>query len=62
MTKEQERKAVFLPSDLYSQIEERARVTGFGSVAQYVISVLEQALKEEDEEVNKMRRALGLPE
>ncbi len=62
-------KAVFLPADLYSRIEQRARATNFGSVEEYVTFVLEEVLKEEDdeavfseeeeEEVKKRLRDLG---
>ena len=62
-------KAVFLSADLYSQIEQRVKATGFGSVEEYVTFVLEEVLKEEDEktvfskeeeeEVKKRLRDLG---
>ena len=65
-----EKKAVLLPTELYSRVEERVKVTGFGSVDKYVIFVLEEILKEEEEEegafseeeeqeVKKRLRALG---
>ena len=50
MNKEQENRAVFLPAELYSRIEERAKTTGFGSVDEYIIFVLKEVLKEEREE------------
>ena len=64
------KKAIPLPSELYSQISERAEATGFSSVDEYVIFVLEEVLKEEEEEekalskeeeeeVKKRLRALG---
>ena len=71
MKKEQESKAVFIPAKLYSRIEERVKTTGFGSVDEYVIFVLDEVLqeegeegerafnKEEEEEVKKRLRALG---
>jgi len=71
MSKEQERKGVFLSAELYGRIEERVKATGFGSVDEYVIFVLEEVLKEEgeeeerafskeeEEEVKKRLRALG---
>ncbi len=71
MKKEQESKAVFLPTELYSRIEGRAKATGFGSVDEYATFVLEEVLKEEgeeeerafskedEEEVKKRLRALG---
>lgn len=64
-----EKKAMFLPAELHSRIEERAKVTGFGSIDEYVIFVLEEVLKEEgeeettskeeEEEVKKRLKALG---
>ena len=71
MSKEQESKGVFLSAELYGRIEERVKTTGFGSVDEYVIFVLEEVLKEEgeeaerafskeeEEEVKKRLRALG---
>ncbi|MFP3975843.1 MAG: CopG family transcriptional regulator [Chloroflexota bacterium] len=70
---EEEKKAVNLPADLYNRVEERVKVTEFGSVEEYVTFVLEEVLKEEDEEesasggfseeeeeeVKKRLRALG---
>ena len=50
MKKEQEGKAVFLPTELYGRIGERVKDTGFGSVDEYVIFVLEEVLKEEEQE------------
>ena len=72
-TKEGEKKAVFLPADLYGRIEERVRATEFRSVEEYVTFVLEEVLggeeesegeeptfsEEEEEEVKKRLRALG---
>jgi len=71
MKKKQESKAVFLPAELYTKIEERAKATNFGSVDKYVEFVLkevvaeeqgveEKAFNEEDEEEVKRRlRNLG---
>lgn len=66
MKKEQKGKAVLLPAELYSQIEERVKATGFSGADDYVIFVLEQVLKEdeasgqEDEaEVKRRLKALG---
>ena len=70
MKMEQEDKAVFLPAELYGRIEERVKTTGFSSVYEYVIFILEEVLKEEgeeeeafsqeeEEEVKKRLRALG---
>lgn len=50
MKKQQESKAVSLPAEIYGRIEERVKTTGFGSVDEYVIFVLEEVLKEEGEE------------
>ena len=50
MKKEQEKPTVLLPAELYSRIEEKVKTTGFGSVDEYVIFVLEEVLKEEGEE------------
>lgn len=50
MKKEQENRAIFLPAELYSRIEERAKTTGLGSVDEYIIFVLKEVLKEEGEE------------
>jgi len=72
-TKEAEKKAVFLPADVYGRIEERVRATDFRSVEEYVTFVLEEVLKgeegcdeeeppfseEEEEEVKRRLRALG---
>ena len=49
MSREQEGKSVFLPAELYRRIEERVKATGFGSVDDYVLFVLEEVLKEEEE-------------
>lgn len=69
MKREEEKRTLLLPLELYGRIEERVKATGFGSVYEYVIFILEEALKEEgkeektlskeDEEVKKRLRALG---
>lgn len=68
MKQEQKTKAVSLPAELYSQIEERAKATGFNSIDDYVAFVLEEVVKEEGEEaisqeeekeVKRRLRALG---
>jgi Arc/MetJ-type ribon-helix-helix transcriptional regulator len=70
MNGKKEGKAVFLPAELYSQIEERVKATDFGSVEEYVRFVLEEVLKnegeeeqafskEDEEEVKKRLKALG---
>ena len=71
-TEEGEKKAVFLPAELYGRVEERVRATEFHSVEEYVTFVLEEVLggeeeseeeptfsEEEEEEVKKRLRALG---
>lgn len=70
MKEKEEKKAVFLPVELYSKIEERVNATDFGSVDAYVKFILEEVLKEgeteegafskEDEkEVKKRLKTLG---
>lgn len=70
MSDDQKGKAVFLSNELYSKIEGRVKDTGFGSVDEYVVFVLEEVLgeegqeestfsKEEEEEVKKRLKALG---
>ena len=68
---EQLKKSVSLSGDLYDRIAERAKLTGFASVEEYVTFVLEEVLKddenekkpaytkEEEQEVKKRLRALG---
>lgn len=66
----EESKAVYLSANLYGRVEERLSNAGFGSVDEYVIFVLEEVLKddeedtvaftkEEEEEVKNRLRALG---
>ena len=72
MSDQKKVKAVNLPADLYGRIDERARSTGFGSVEEYVTFVMEEVLKEDDqqpafskedeEEVKKRLKALGYAE
>ena len=70
MNKEQENKAVYLPVELCNRIEERVEATGFATLEEYVMFVLEEVLKEEgeedqsvsavdEEEVKKRLKALG---
>ena len=71
MKREQESRRVTLPAELYNRIVERVKATGFGSVDEYVIFVLEEILKEDgeeegrafskedEEEVKKRLKALG---
>ena len=52
MEKEQEGKAVFLPAELYDRVRKRVEATGFASVDEYVVFVLSEVLREdEDEEI-----------
>lgn len=69
--KDEEKKAVFLPAEIYYRIEERTRDTEFDSVEDYVTFVMEEILKEEkneeestfseeeEEEIKKRLKALG---
>ena len=50
MNEKGERKAVFLPIELYGKVEERVKATDFGSVDEYVEFVLGEVVKEEQEE------------
>jgi len=50
----EEKKPVLIPSNLYKKIEERVKVTEFGSVEEYVTFVLEEVLKEEKEEEERV--------
>ena len=68
MNEEQKSKAVSLPAELYSRIEERAKSTGFNSIDDYVVFILEEVIKDEgevviskedEEEVKRRLRALG---
>ena len=64
-------KAVLLPVELYSRIEQRMKAMNFSSVEEYVIFVLEEVLKEDgqqegtvfskddEREVKKRLRSLG---
>ena len=67
MKKEEEKRIITLPTELYQRIEERVEATGFDAVDEYVIFVLDEILaeggvsgkEEEEEEVKKRLRALG---
>jgi Arc/MetJ-type ribon-helix-helix transcriptional regulator len=69
MKEKGEKKAVFLPAELYSKVEERVKGTDFSSVDEYVKFVLEEVIKEEEgesafseeeeEEVKKRLKDLG---
>jgi len=50
MKGKEERKAVSLPAELYGRTGERAKTTGFGSVDEYVAFVLEEVLRDEEQE------------
>jgi len=50
MKEKGEKKTVFLPAELYSKVEERVKATDFGSVDEYVEFVLEEVVKEEEQE------------
>ncbi|MFO8100806.1 MAG: CopG family transcriptional regulator [Dehalococcoidia bacterium] len=66
----EEKKNVAIPAGLYDAIDQRVRETEFNSVEEYVTFVLEEVLKDEEEEevefspedeeeVKKRLRALG---
>jgi hypothetical protein len=69
MNDQRKDKAVMIPANLYDRIDDRARSAGFGSVEEYVGFVMEEVLKEdeqqpafskeEEEEVKKRLKALG---
>ena len=50
MSQEQKSRAVLLTAKLYGQIEERVKATDFSSVDEYVTFVLEEILKEDEEQ------------
>lgn len=50
----EKRKAVHLPAGLYDKIKETVKATEFGSVDEYIISVLNEVLKEEGKEENSV--------
>ena len=65
-----ESKSISVPADIYDKIEERVKATEFGSVDDYVLFILEEVLKDEEEEeqayteadeaeVKKRLKALG---
>ena len=66
----EEKRTVPIPAKLYDAIDQRVRETEFNSVEEYVTFVLEEVLKDDDEEeiaftpedeeeVKKRLRALG---
>ena len=65
-----ETKSISVPADIYDKLEERVKATEFGSVDDYVLFILEEVLKDEEEEeqayseadeaeVKKRLKALG---
>ena len=65
-----ETKSISVPADIYDKVEERVKATEFGSVDEYVLFILEEVLKDEEEEeqayseadeaeVKKRLKALG---
>ena len=50
MKEKKDSKAVLLPAELYRRIEERVKITEFGSVEEYITFVLNEVLAEDDEE------------
>ena len=65
-----ETKPISVPADIYDKLEERVKATEFGSVDDYVLFILEEVLKDEEEEeqayseadeaeVKKRLKALG---
>ena len=50
MKKGDETRALHLPAALYSRIQERVAAAGFKTVDEYVAFVLEEVLKDEEEE------------
>ena len=70
MKDKEEKRAVSLSAELYCKIEKRVNTTDFSSVEEYVTFVLEEVIKEEneeekafskedEEEVKKRLKALG---
>ncbi len=71
MKQESKSGAVNLPAELYRRVKDRAAATNFESVDEYVVFVLSEVLKEEDEgeklavdseqekEIKKRLKALG---
>ena len=67
---EKDKKPVYVLTGLYDRIAERAKATGFDSVDDYVLFVLEEVVKddedepqaiskEDEEEVKKRLKSLG---
>lgn len=65
-----ETKSISVPADIYDRIEQRVKATEFGSVEEYVLFILEEVLKDDEEEeqgyteadeaeVKKRLKALG---
>ena len=54
MKQKPESRAVDLPAELYRRVKDRATATNFESVDEYVIFVLSEVLKEEEDEGEKL--------
>jgi hypothetical protein len=71
MTKGEGSKSLLIPDELYRLVEERAKSTGFDSVEEYIIFILQEVVndanenevsklgEEDEEEVRKRLKALG---
>ena len=71
MNQEQDTRAIYVSADLYDRVQQRVSEADFNSVDEYVAFVLEEIIKdeeqeerpsfskEEEEEVKKRLRALG---
>ena len=53
---EKGKKPVYLSTALYKQIAERAKTTGFNSADEYVIFVLEEVLKDDEDEAQAVSK------
>ena len=51
MKNEEEKRTLLLPVELFQRIEKRVKNTEFGSVDGYIIFVLEEVLREDEETV-----------
>ena len=56
--KKNEKKSVSVPAELYGKIEERVEATDFGSVDEYVVFVPGEAIREEQEAEEEMKKRL----
>ena len=59
MKEGREYKGVLLPVELYSKIEEKVKATGFSSIDEYIVFILEEVIKEDG---NEEERALSKEE